>query len=161
MIIKQNNNEYEVRENDLDILVKGNPLIIRYKVLEEEHLFGVDFSLLEEYEERIQRYETVISQLEEKELTDEEKTYLQETRDKLNDVLTERTNDKRAQSKIALKEELTALIMNELVSDKELMKKIYSRLLIGNINAIDYNDKAFAIQVVTAFFLVFLKSKKE
>lgn len=161
MIVKQDNREYEIQENDLDILVKANPLIIRYKVLEEEHLFGIDFSILDEYEKRINNYETVIEQLSGRELSEDDAKYLESTKKNLEDVKLERTNNKRVASKLALKEQLTALILNELVSDRELMKKFYSRILIGDLNAIDYTDKAFAIQVVTAFFLILPKNKKE
>ena len=60
--------------------------------------------------------------------------------------------------------DVEGLLLASLALNTPVMKKLFSKILIGDLSKIDYNDeeyKTFAVNVLINFFLIMQPSKEK
>lgn len=162
MKITHNNTEFELKEqNTLSAKQAAIPIFAKYRLLTAEYLSDFDEAYIEQYTKKIAKYEMAISQIEHDEA---QADYKNELESKLAGVRAEFENDKKAKVLIEAKNEIEALIFVEIAYDIDLMKKLFSKMLIGDLSRIKYEGAEYeklAMEVLAHFFSQMLMSKKE
>lgn len=168
--IKFKDTEFELVENNLDILETSFPIIMKYMKLEKEYIGDVDKSLIKFYEKRIKELEEAIKQISELEPTaiyEGEQTNEQkiiELTEKLQDVKTAFSEDEECNATRELVNKLESNIMVYIAMDKKVMSKFYKSILKGDTSKIEYKGedyKLFAAKVLESFFLLLQRNKNE
>lgn len=166
-IIKYKDTEFRVKDNTLLIKESAVPLLVKYRKLQMEYLDDFDTSLIDTYEEKIGSYKVAIGQVEKnlskegfyksEEKRNEDADYLETVKQKLSDLQLEMENDSQVQIIQKARQEIIGLAIMQLCYDKELIKRLLSKLLIGDLNVIDYESEdylKFALEAVTHFFTI-------
>ena len=158
--IIHNETEFELKDyNDLSVRQASVPLLIKYKKLSIEYLGDFDTTLIDKHTDKIAMLKTAISQIENK---PEDAEYKAELELKLQLAEQEFKSDTIAQNLLEAKQEIEALIIIELSLEIELMKKLFSKILIGDVSKIIYSGEqytVFAMEVLDHFFTRMLKNK--
>jgi hypothetical protein len=161
--IKFKDTEFELVENNLDILDAATPFFVKSRKLQAEYLDDIDTSLIKQYENRIEQLSISIKQISALEPTaiyDGEQTNEQkviELEEKLKEVETEFSENEECNIIKKMKNDIEALMTVQIALDKDIMTKIYKRILKGDISKIDYLDseyKTFAVKVLGSFFFL-------
>jgi hypothetical protein len=163
--IKFREYEFKVKDTRLDVKNACVPLLYKFNQLKEFYYEDIDISIRDEYNDKLTEKEVALNQLREKpELTDEDNTYIATLENAINE-LTEQMNKDIEIQKLNLKEqEALTYIIAELITDKKLMQGIFQKTLIGNTAKIDFDSdeyESFASEIVTGFFLILMKNKRE
>lgn len=171
--IKYKGTEFQIRENTLLIKESAVPLLVKYRKLQLEYLDDFDTSLIDEYEDKIKTFETAIEQVKNnlelnqynsEDKRKEDELYLESTEQKLEAKRVEFMNDKQVKIIQKAKQEIIGLAIMQLCYDKELIKRLLNKLLIGDLSIIDYESEdylPFALGAVTYFFTISGLSKNE
>jgi hypothetical protein len=157
--IKYKDTEFQIRDNNLLIKESAVPLLVKFRKLQAEYLDDMDNSIIDEYEKTIKQYETVISQIENDETQTE---YLETIKKKLVDTKELYVNDEQVKIIRSAREEIMGLMLMQLCYDKPMILKLFNKLLIGNLNIIDWDSEEsliFSLEAVTRFFTIAKLSK--
>lgn len=162
--------EYTIKDNSLAIDQASIPLLVKYRKLRGDYLDDIDTSAIQYYDKQIDHLETAISQLkalDENDIFKDEQTNGQriiELETQLKEVKEQKANDEEVQIISKMRNDIEALILTELALDTELMGKLFSKILIGDLSKIDYKHtdyKQFAVNVLVNFFLIMQSSKQK
>ena len=171
--IKYKGTEFQIRDNTLLIKESAVPLLVKYRKLQLEYLDDFDTSLIDEYEDKIRTYETAFSQVqknltideyESEEKKKEDELYLEEITKKLEAKRLEFASDKQVEIIQQAKQEIIGLAIMQLCYDKDMIKRLLSKLLIGDLNVIDFESDEylpFALEAVTYFFTIAGMNKRK
>ena len=159
--IKYKDVEYKIKDSSLEIQQAAMPLLIEYRKMRAEYLDDIDRSLIDSYKTEINNIETAISQIKDDETQTE---YLKSLEEKLRDVKSKYENDEEVKITEAMINDVEGLLLASLALNTPVMKKLFSKILIGDLSKIDYSDeeyKAFAVNVLINFFLIMQPSKEK
>lgn len=153
--------EYKIKDSSLEIQQAAMPLLIEYRKMRAEYLDDIDRSLIDSYKIEIFNLETAISQVKDDETQTE---YLKSLEEKLRDVKSKYENDEEVKIIEAMINDVEGLLLASLALNTPVMKKLFSKILIGDLSKIDYSDeeyKTFAVNVLINFFLIMQPSKEK
>ena len=163
--------EFELIGDNLMLLNKAAPLIAQLRKLTYEYSKDLDFFEIEAFKAELTIKQTAKSQIETilntgtidgVALTDIQRTeytaQFEILTKKINDGLVEFESNVKWQNLIKLKSELDGYALIELMTDIDLLKPIFKKILRGgNLEAINWDDTTvigFVRDVVTDFFSV-------
>lgn len=165
---------FQMIDDELKLLNSAAPLIARLRKLSYEYTKDLDFTEEKAYKDKLQESLIALEQLRDiletgkdendNEITEEKRQEITgritglET--KVKEIQAEFTNNIPLQNLIALKSELESYALIELLTDLSLIKPIFKKILIGDIEKIDWPTAGeFVREVVTDFFTVMNKLK--
>ena len=165
--IEFNGTEFEVIENNLDVLESATPIFVKYRKLQAEYLDDIDTSLVDSYLNRIAQLRLALSQIEklnpadvyDGEQTNEQKC--EELKKKIETLESEFENNEECAITLKLKSDIESILISGIALDRNLMSRLYRKILKGDIGKIDYTNpdyKFFAIKVLESFFSVLQRS---
>lgn len=166
---------FELLPNDLSLLNKAAPLLIKYRKLHYEYTKDINMQPVEEIRERAGELKTAITQLES--IENKDQTRIDELTEKLHKTEDELKNNNSLQSLIKLYNDCEGLVMYELITDIEFMKPFLKKILAGtaegnaasggkpgNFDELDFTDTGipdFIKEIITDFFLAALKNRQK
>ena len=125
--------------------------------------FILDFSILAEQNLSIEEFITIIH-LKEGIVYNNSPRHLKSLEEKLRDVKSKYENDEEVKIIEAMINDVEGLLLASLALNTPVMKKLFSKILIGDLSKIDYSDeeyKTFAVNVLINFFLIMQPSKEK
>jgi len=160
--------EYKLKENNLAINQASIPLLIKYRKLQAEYLDDIDISAIQYYDNQIERIELMISQIQalnENDIFKDNQTNKEriiELEAELKDLKDQKANNEEVNIISKMRNDIEALILTEIALDKDLMFKLFSKILIGDTSKIDYEHedyRLFAMEVLASFFTLMQLNK--
>jgi len=161
-----NGTSFTMLKNSLDLLNNANDMLIKYRKKLFEYTSDLDMSEVNKYRNMIEehnisiqfiekRYAEAISANDEQKAA-EEKNEMARVRSLLDEMETEFNNNVTLQNLIRLESDCRDFVLLAIITDKKLMKKTLSAILIGDTSKLDFeHPDIFHLirKVITDFFL--------
>jgi hypothetical protein len=157
-IYKYKDQEYRLKNNDLELLRLAAPVLIKYRKLLHEYTKDIDLSELEYYKSKISELKTAIIQLNE----DNDDDKVKELSRNLNIAEKEFCDNTELHSLISLYSDCEGLVLLEVISDIDFIKPFIKRILTGDTSKLDFDDDEILNLIrdaVSDFFIITSRSR--